>query len=131
MRSVEQIVRFLSGGNQQKVLVAKSIARDPHVFIAMDPTRGIDVGAKADIHRILHELTNKGMSIIMISSELDELINMCDRIIVMNFGEINKVFQEKRFRHRKNSISNASIRRSRSVEDEPTQKSLKPTLTIS
>ena len=73
------------------MLVAKSIAHDPEVFVAMDPTRGIDVGAKADIHRILHELTTRGMSIIMISSELDELINMCDRIIVMNFGETNNV----------------------------------------
>jgi len=97
LRSLEQIVRFLSGGNQQKVLVAKSIALEPRLIVAMDPTRGIDVGSKADIHRILHELTDSGMAIIMVSSELDELIHMCDRIIVMNDGRITDEFPRDQF----------------------------------
>lgn len=92
LRSLDQIMRFLSGGNQQKVLVAKCVAAEPKLLIAMDPTRGIDVGSKADIHRLLHELARKGLAIIMVSSELDELINMCDRIVVMNNGRITKSF---------------------------------------
>jgi len=97
LRSLEQIVRFLSGGNQQKVLVAKSIAVEPKLIVALDPTRGIDVGSKADIHRICHELTQAGMAILMISSELDELINMCDRIVVMNEGRLTDSFQREQF----------------------------------
>lgn len=97
LRSLDQIVRFLSGGNQQKVLVAKSMAAAPKVIIAIDPTRGIDVGSKADIHRILNGLTRAGMAILMISSELDELIHMCDRIEVMNGGKIIESFSRGQF----------------------------------
>jgi len=97
LRSLEQTVRFLSGGNQQKVLVAKCIAGGPKVMIAMDPTRGVDVGSKADIHRILYELTQQGMAIVMVSSELDELINMCDRIAVLNNGQVTTTFLRDRF----------------------------------
>lgn len=97
VRSLDQIIRFLSGGNQQKVLVSKCVAAEPKLLIAMDPTRGIDVGSKADIHRLLNELARKGLAIIMVSSELDELTNMCDRIVVMNNGRITKSFLRDEF----------------------------------
>jgi ribose transport system ATP-binding protein len=89
MDSINQFVRFLSGGNQQKVLVAKSIAPNPKLLIALDPTRGIDVGSKADIDHMLLQLSNQGMTVLTISSELEELTNTCDRILVMNKGMFN------------------------------------------
>lgn len=88
MAGDNQIIRFLSGGNQQKVLLAKCIADEPKVLIAMDPTRGIDVVSKADIHRIFHDLSQEGLSVLVITSELDELLTMCDRILVMNGGRL-------------------------------------------
>ncbi len=97
MTDDRQIIRFLSGGNQQKVLVAKTIADDPKVLIAMDPTRGIDVASKEDIHRIIHELSRAGLSVLVITSELDELMNMCDRILVMNSGRLVAEYERENF----------------------------------
>src|SRR5699024_980515 len=76
----------LSGGNQQKVVIAKWIATAPHVLILDEPTRGIDVGAKREIYQLMNELTERGMSIIMISSELPEVIGMSDRVAVVHEG---------------------------------------------
>ena len=78
----------LSGGNQQKVVVAKWILSNPRILILDEPTRGIDVGAKYEIHKIIGELAKKGLAIIMISSELPEILGMSDRILVMHRGEI-------------------------------------------
>ena len=89
------IVENLSGGNQQKVSVAKATALAPRLMILDEPTRGVDVGAKAEIHRIIGELVKKGLSILMISSELPELLCMCDRIYVMNAGRIKAEFSQK------------------------------------
>lgn len=86
--SQEQIIRNLSGGNQQKVMIARWLATNPEILILDEPTRGVDVGAKAEIYAIMNELVKQGMSIIMISSELPEIINMSDRIYVMNDGRI-------------------------------------------
>ena len=86
------IVENLSGGNQQKVSVAKATALGPKLMILDEPTRGVDVGAKAEIHRIIGELVKKGLSILLISSELPELLGMCDRIYVMNQGRIMAEF---------------------------------------
>jgi len=86
--SIEQKVRSLSGGNQQKVVFSKWIYADPDVLILDEPTRGIDVGAKYEIYTIINELAEKGKSIIMISSELPEILGMCDKIYVMNEGRI-------------------------------------------
>ena len=86
--SVEQIVGNLSGGNQQKVLLAKWMFADPDVLILDEPTRGIDVGAKYEIYSIMNTLVEAGKSIIMISSELPEVLGMSDRIYVMNEGRI-------------------------------------------
>lgn len=82
------IVENLSGGNQQKVSVARATALRPKLLILDEPTRGVDVGAKAEIHRIIGGLVKQGLSILMISSELPELLGMCDRIYVMNAGRI-------------------------------------------
>lgn len=86
--SIEQDVRRLSGGNQQKTLIAKWLAIQPNVLIVDEPTRGIDVGAKKEIHYLLRDLAQKGVGIIMISSELPEVLGMSDRILVMHEGAI-------------------------------------------
>ena len=81
-----QLVSSLSGGNQQKVLIAKLLSVNPAIIIMDEPTRGIDVGAKSEIHRLLRELASQGIGVIMISSELPEVIGMCDRVLVMHEG---------------------------------------------
>ena len=86
--SQEQMVTNLSGGNQQKVMIGRWMATAPKVLILDEPTRGVDVGAKAEIYEIMNELTKQGVSIIMISSELPEIINMSDRVYVMYEGRI-------------------------------------------
>jgi len=86
--SVEQAVGNLSGGNQQKVLLSKWMFAEPEVLILDEPTRGIDVGAKYEIYCIMNEMVAQGKAVVMISSELPELLGMCDRIYVMNEGEI-------------------------------------------
>ncbi len=86
--SIDQEVRLLSGGNQQKVVIAKWLDRDCDILFFDEPTRGIDVGAKAEIHRLLKRLADQGKSIVMISSELPEILRMSDRIIVMCEGRI-------------------------------------------
>jgi putative multiple sugar transport system ATP-binding protein len=85
----------LSGGNQQKVLLAKWMYSDPDVLILDEPTRGIDVGAKFEIYCIINDLVAEGKSVIMISSELPEVLGMCDRIYVLNEGRIVGEFEQK------------------------------------
>lgn len=86
--SYDREIQYLSGGNQQKVVLAKWLASDADVFIFDEPTRGIDVEAKASIHDMIRELTKKGIAVLMISSELPEIIGMSDRILVMWDGNI-------------------------------------------
>ena len=83
------IVESLSGGNQQKVVLAKWLELSPDVFILNEPTRGIDVGAKAEIYRILNELCAEGKCVIIITSEMPELLAMSDRIMVMFEGKVS------------------------------------------
>lgn len=92
LRSVRQPVRQLSGGNQQKVVLSKWLLTTPSVMLMDEPTRGIDVGAKAEVHRLMSELAESGMAILMISSELPEILSMSDRIIVMREGRITGRF---------------------------------------
>ncbi len=87
-RSLEQEARFLSGGNQQKVVLAKWLATKPGVLIFDEPTRGVDVGAKAGIHDLMRGLAREGVAILMISSEMPELIGLADRILVMRQGKL-------------------------------------------
>ncbi|NUU61776.1 sugar ABC transporter ATP-binding protein [Paenibacillus agri] len=83
-----QSVDFLSGGNQQKVVIGKWLAAEPEILILEEPTRGVDVGAKAEIYNIIHQLALKGLSILLISSEMPEVIGLSDRILVLHKGEI-------------------------------------------
>ena len=84
--SIEQKVKNLSGGNQQKVVIAKWLTRNCDILIFDEPTRGIDVGAKSEIYSLMNDLVKQGKSIIMISSELTEILRMSDRIVVMCEG---------------------------------------------
>jgi ABC-type sugar transport system ATPase subunit len=86
--SREQITRNLSGGNQQKVALAKWLAIQPEVLILDEPTRGIDVGAKAEVHQIIARLAEQGVAILLISSELSEILHLADRVIVMRQGRL-------------------------------------------
>lgn len=87
-RGQHQIVRELSGGNQQKVLFARALARKPRLLLLDEPTRGVDVGAKYDIYALIRQTSAAGVGIIVVSSELGELIGMCDRILVMRNGRM-------------------------------------------
>jgi ribose transport system ATP-binding protein len=91
--SCESRVINLSGGNQQKVVIARWINHHCDILIFDEPTRGIDVGAKAEIYTLMRTLTEQGFAIIMISSELPEIIGMCDRVAVFNKGAIVNVLE--------------------------------------
>ena len=85
-------VSRLSGGNQQKVVLAKSLAREPSILLLDEPTRGIDVGAKSEIYRLIDDLAKEGKAILLISSELEEVLSMSDRVVVMREGRITGEF---------------------------------------
>ncbi|CAN5917138.1 sugar ABC transporter ATP-binding protein [soil metagenome] len=103
-----QTVRSLSGGNQQKVVLARWLLTRPSVLILDEPTRGVDVGAKAEIYRLINELAGQGAGVLMISSELEELMGLCDRILVLSRGEIRTEFARSHF-HRE-AILRAALR---------------------
>ena len=86
--SIEQEVGNLSGGNQQKIVLARWLARRPKVLILDEPTRGVDVGAKAEIYSIINTLAAEGMALLVISSEMPEMLGLADRILVMQAGRI-------------------------------------------
>jgi ribose transport system ATP-binding protein len=92
--SMEQKINNLSGGNQQKACLAKWLCRNPKVIILDEPTRGIDVGAKTEIHRIINELCKRGIAVIMISSEMPEILGSSDQIIVLHEGEMMGKFED-------------------------------------
>jgi len=94
LRDIEQPVSELSGGNQQKVVLSKWLLARPKVMILDEPTRGIDIGAKSEVHRLMGDLANQGIAILMISSELPEILAMSDRIIVMREGRITGLFDQ-------------------------------------
>lgn len=93
MSGVDQICAGLSGGNQQKVVISKWLASEPSVIILDEPTRGIDIGAKQDIYNLIKELAEQGLSIILISSELPEILKMSSRVAVMHEGELEHIFE--------------------------------------
>jgi inositol transport system ATP-binding protein len=93
--SMDQLIKLLSGGNQQKVLISRWLLTSPDILILNEPTRGIDVGAKAEIHRLMSRLVQEGKAIIMISSELPEILGMSDRILVMHEGKVGGIFERK------------------------------------
>jgi ribose transport system ATP-binding protein len=87
--SERQIVQFLSGGNQQKVVLGKWLALRPKVLLLDEPTRGIDVGAKSEIYGLMEELAGQGVAILFVSSDLEEILGMSDRALVMHEGRIS------------------------------------------
>lgn len=95
--SPRQPVKNLSGGNQQKVVIGKWVAREGDIIIAEDPTRGVDIGAKAEIWTALQDLAASGRAIILITTELEEMLGACDRIVVMNRGRISGAFDRPDF----------------------------------
>ena len=88
--SVEQIVGELSGGNQQKVLLARGLQTNPKVLILDEPTRGVDIGSKNEIYKIIDSLTKEGTAVLMVSSDLPEVLGMSDRILVIRDGVVVK-----------------------------------------
>jgi rhamnose transport system ATP-binding protein len=88
-----QHVGELSGGNQQKVVLGKWLATFPKVIILDEPTKGIDIGSKAAVHRFISELVTRGLSVILVSSELPEVLGMADRVVVMQHGHVRRVFE--------------------------------------
>lgn len=93
--SIQQTVRNLSGGNQQKVVLAKWLSTEPRLLIMDEPTRGIDVGAKAEVHRLMSQLAQQGIGILMISSEMPEIMGMSDRVIVLCQGRVTGEFDRE------------------------------------
>ena len=91
--SREKKVALLSGGNQQKVVISKCLNRDSEVLLMDEPTRGVDVGAKQEIHDIIRGLANQGKGIIVFSSELPEIMQLCDRIVLMYEGRVRTVLK--------------------------------------
>ena len=89
--SVFRATGTLSGGNQQKVALARWLAIHPHVMILDEPTQGVDIGSKSEIHQLIVQLAEQGMAIILISSELPEILGMCDRIGVMHAGTLIRI----------------------------------------
>ena len=87
----EQLIMNLSGGNQQKVLIGRWLLTEPKILILDEPTRGIDVGAKAEIHKLITKLAGEGVAVIMISSELPEVLGMSDRVLVMHEGRVTGI----------------------------------------
>jgi ABC-type sugar transport system ATPase subunit len=83
-----QLISQLSGGNQQKVLLGRALAPGGRLLVLNEPTRGVDIGAKAEIHQLVNELTASGVAVLMVSSDLPELIGMSDRIVVLSQGEV-------------------------------------------
>src|SRR5258708_29014730 len=96
-RDPEQVTGSLSGGNQQKVVVGKCLVTKPMVFLLDEPTRGIDVGAKAEIYRLLCQLADQGFAIVLVSSELPELMLLCDRILVLLEGRPTALLDRSEF----------------------------------
>ena len=112
-RSLEQPVNELSGGNQQKVLLARWLMRDASVLLVDEPTRGIDVGARAEVHRELLDLASSGKALIVASSEVEELMAICHRILVLAGGRVTAEFRGPRWS--RESILAAAIPGAREV----------------
>jgi len=91
------LARNLSGGNQQKVVISKWLMSRPAIFIMDEPTRGIDVGARCEVYGIINDLAARGAAVLLISSELEELMGLCDRIIVLSKGQVTGEFDHARF----------------------------------
>lgn len=105
--TMDQIINNLSGGNQQKVLIARWLLAQPKILILDEPTKGIDVGAKAEIYRLMSELANRGVAIILVSSELPEILGLSDRVMVMYGGKVTGIL-DKEIANQENIMALAS-----------------------
>ncbi|MFA5852395.1 MAG: ATP-binding cassette domain-containing protein, partial [Spirochaetales bacterium] len=94
--SLWQNVKNLSGGNQQKIVIAKWMLRNSEIILLDEPTRGIDVGAKFEIYKLINELTRQGKCVVLVSPELEELIGLCNRVYIMFEGAIMDIVEGKR-----------------------------------
>src|SRR5690606_10460526 len=94
-RGLDSPAASLSGGNQQKVVLGKALSTEPQVVLLDEPTRGIDVGAKAEVYELVNRLTEAGKAVILVSSELPELIGISDRIVIMHAGKLSKSFDAR------------------------------------
>lgn len=112
--SMDQLIKLLSGGNQQKVLVSRWLLTAPDILILDEPTRGIDVGAKSEIHRLMCKLAQEGKAIIMVSSELPEILGMSDRVLVMHEGKVGGIFDRA-------DATQENIMRAATGQGEPTE----------
>ena len=108
--SGKQKTKNLSGGNQQKVILGKWLATQPKVLLLDEPTRGIDINAKREIYRLIDELTAQGLAVVMVSSELPEILGLCDRIMVMSEGK--KTAEFSRTEATEEAILNAALPKS-------------------
>jgi ribose transport system ATP-binding protein len=113
--SFNTTVLFLSGGNQQKVSFAKALDCKPTIFIADEPTRGIDINAKSEIYFLINQLAKSGISCIFISSELEEIIQMCNRVLVMHEGEITGILEDNHINEEEIMLHATGLRKERSV----------------
>lgn len=95
--NINQIGASLSGGNQQKVIIGRSLLTNPEIMLLDEPTRGIDVGSKSQIYRLMNDLAKQGMAIVMVSSEMPEVMGMSDRIIVVSKGRITAEVERNDF----------------------------------
>ena len=86
--TIEQLIKNLSGGNQQKVIIARWLMNEPKILFLDEPTQGIDIGAKEEIYAIINDLVKQGISVVLVSSEMQETLTLCDRVIVMHEGKI-------------------------------------------
>ena len=108
--SADTPVINLSGGNQQKVVLGKWLSMNPKLIIFDEPTRGIDVGAKAEIYKLMRKLADKGVAILMISSDMEEVLGISDRIAVMHEGKITGILDREKFSEE--NIMNLAVGRS-------------------
>ena len=128
MRDIDQHVRDLSGGNQQKVVFARWVVAGSSILLLDEPTRGVDVGAKVEIYELIQEVTDSGGAVLMVSSELPEVLGMSDRILVMSQGRISGEIPAEEATEDSvmslavsNSADDASIERATGILDEETR----------
>ena len=93
--TIRQLVKFLSGGNQQKVVIGKWLAQDPKILLLDEPTRGIDIGAKEQIYKLMEQLAAESMAILFASSEMEEILGLADRVIVLHEGHVSGVLDHQ------------------------------------
>ncbi len=88
-------MKNLSGGNQQKVVLAKFLLKQPKIAILVEPTRGIDVGAKIEVYKLINDLANRGMGVILVTSEIPEILGLCDRTLIMHRGKKTALLEKE------------------------------------